>query len=127
MRLATAAVCMVLAGAALLLPAVANAAPNPTSFHVLVLTEGNAADGQYAALSKAASKAQPKFETDQAKRSENFIKPNVLKHYSAVVFLNTGADALNDAQQANFEAYFRKGGGFVGVGSAVETNPAGRS
>ena len=123
MRLATGAVCMVLAGAALLLPAVANAAPNPTSFHVLVLTEGNAADGQYAALSKAASKATPKFETDQAKRSENFIKPNVLKHYNAVVFLNTGADVLNAEEQATFEAYFRAGGGFVGVGKAVDTNP----
>src|SRR5262249_16993094 len=40
-------------------------------------------------------------------------------------FLNTGmASPLNDAQRANFEAYFKKGGGFVGVGSAVETDPS---
>ena len=74
MRSATRVVCLLLAGAALLLPAGANAAPNTgTSFHVLVLTEGNAADGQYAALSKAASRATPKFEVDQAKRSDNTI------------------------------------------------------
>ena len=47
------------------------------------------------------------------------------RRYRAVVFLNTGmASPLNDAQRANFEAYFKKGGGFVGIGSAVETDPA---
>ena len=29
-----------------------------------------------------------------------------------------------DAQRAAFEAYFKKGGGFVGVGSAIETDPS---
>ncbi len=39
------------------------------------------------------------------------------------MFLNTGqASPLNDVQRANFEAYFKKGGGFVGIGSAVETD-----
>ena len=32
------------------------------------------------------------------------------------------ASPLNDAQRTNFEAYFKKGGGFVGIGSAVETD-----
>ena len=54
--------------------------------------------------------------------------PANLDSYRAVVFLNTGmASPLDDAQRANFEAYFKKGGGFVGIGSAVETDPAGRS
>ena len=49
--------------------------------------------------------------------------PANLDAYRAVVFLDTGqASPLNDAQRTNFEAYFRKGGGFVGVGSAVETD-----
>ena len=40
------------------------------------------------------------------------------------MFLNTGiASPLTDPQRANFEAYFKKGGGFVGIGSAVETDP----
>jgi cytochrome c len=125
MRSATRVVCLLLAGAALVLPAGASAAPNSgTGFHVLVLTEGNAADGQYAAVSKAANRATPKFEVDQAKRSDNSITANKLKHYNAVVFLNTGPDVLNAEEQAAFEAYFRGGGGFVGVGKAVETNPS---
>ncbi len=41
------------------------------------------------------------------------------------MFLNTGiASPLTDAQRTIFEAYFRKGGGFVGIGSAVETDPS---
>jgi hypothetical protein len=48
-----------------------------------------------------------------------------LEQYRAVVFLNTGAASpLTDAQRANFEEYFALGGGFVGVGSAVETDPS---
>ena len=39
------------------------------------------------------------------------------------MFLNTGmASPLTDAQRANFETYFKKGGGFVGIGSAIETD-----
>src|SRR5262245_57896932 len=110
MRSATRVVCLVLVGGALVLPAVATAAANPTSFHVLVLTEGNGAAEQYAALRKAASKATPKFEVDELKRSENGINERRLKHYNAVVFLNTGPDVLNADEQAAFERYFRAGG-----------------
>jgi PKD repeat protein len=48
-----------------------------------------------------------------------------LDQYRAVVFLATGlASPLNDAQRATFEEYFRDGGGFVGIGSAIETDPS---
>jgi len=47
-----------------------------------------------------------------------------LDSYQAVVFLNTGlASPLTDANRTAFETYFRKGGGFVGVGSAIESDP----
>ncbi|MEU4369215.1 ThuA domain-containing protein [Micromonospora chersina] len=46
-----------------------------------------------------------------------------LKQFRAVVFLNTAGDVLDDAQQAAFEAYYRDGGGFVGVHSAIEAEP----
>src|SRR3954467_13221602 len=47
-----------------------------------------------------------------------------LDAYRAVVFLNTGQSSpLTDAQRNIFEAYFRKGGGFLGVGPAIETDP----
>ena len=51
--------------------------------------------------------------------------PQGLDQYRTVVFLNTGmASPLTDAQRATFESYFKKGGGFVGIGSAIETDEA---
>ncbi len=48
-----------------------------------------------------------------------------LDAYRAVVFLDTGlASPLTDPQRAAYEAYYKKGGGFVGIGSAIETDPA---
>src|SRR5262245_44130595 len=44
-----------------------------------------------------------------------------LKQFRAVVFLNTSGDVLTDAQQAAFEDYYRDGGGFVGIHSAIDT------
>ncbi|BCB79200.1 hypothetical protein Pflav_056100 [Phytohabitans flavus] len=44
-----------------------------------------------------------------------------LAEYRAVVFLNTTGNVLNPAQEAAFEAYFRAGGGYVGVHAAAET------
>ena len=44
-----------------------------------------------------------------------------LPDYSAVVFLNTTGDILNDEQQENFENFIRGGGGFVGIHSATDT------
>ncbi|MFF0835047.1 MULTISPECIES: ThuA domain-containing protein [unclassified Streptomyces] len=46
-----------------------------------------------------------------------------LKQYRAVVFLNTSGDVLTTGQQDAFEAYYRAGGGFVGIGSAIEAQP----
>jgi type 1 glutamine amidotransferase len=47
--------------------------------------------------------------------------PSNLARYDAVVFLMTTGDALSDGQQRAFERYFRRGGGFVGVHSAADT------
>ncbi len=46
-----------------------------------------------------------------------------LSRFRAVIFLDTTGSPLNAAQEAAFEAYFGAGGGFVGVGSAIETEP----
>ena len=45
-----------------------------------------------------------------------------LARFRAVIFLNTSGSPLNGAQRDAFEAYFRAGGGFLGVGSAIETH-----
>jgi type 1 glutamine amidotransferase len=47
--------------------------------------------------------------------------PSNLARYDAVVFLMTTGDVLNNGQQRAFERYFRRGGGFVGVHSAADT------
>ena len=44
-----------------------------------------------------------------------------LARYKAIVFLSTTGDVLNAAQQAAFERFIRRGGGFVGVHSATDT------
>jgi type 1 glutamine amidotransferase len=44
-----------------------------------------------------------------------------LAEYKAVVFLLTTGDVLNATQQASFERYIARGGGFVGVHSASDT------
>ena len=63
------------------------------------------------------------FTVDEAAAATD-INPANLANYRAVVFLNTGqASPLTDAQRAVYETYFKKGGGFVGVGSAIETDP----
>mgnify|MGYP001965559611 CR=1 FL=1 len=52
--------------------------------------------------------------------SAYFIEDS-LQNYSAVVFLNTTRDILNDVQQADFERYIQAGGGFVGIHAATDT------
>jgi cytochrome c len=44
-----------------------------------------------------------------------------LAPYSVVMFLNTSGDILQDAEQAAFERFIRRGHGFVGVHSATDT------
>ena len=44
-----------------------------------------------------------------------------LSPFDVVVFLSTTGDVLNDVQQAAFERYIAKGGGYVGVHAAADT------
>ena len=44
-----------------------------------------------------------------------------LRRYAAVAFVLTTGDVLGPAQQAAFERYIRRGGGYVGVHSATDT------
>lgn len=62
---------------------------------------------------------QNKIDVDTTIDASVFTAEN-LKKYSAVVFLNTTGDVLNDEQQAAFEQYIKKGGGFVGIHAATD-------
>ncbi len=56
-----------------------------------------------------------------ATESSDFFNEKNLAKYRAVVFLNTTGDVLNDTQQLDFQRFIKKGGGFVGVHSATDT------
>ena len=92
------------------------------SYSVLVFTKNataGAAEG-VAALRSLPDADEVTFDvTDDASK---FTEEKLAK-YRAVVFLNTSGDVLDDAQQAAFEDYYRGGGGFFGIGSAIETEP----
>lgn len=60
------------------------------------------------------------FNVDATEEAGQFTAAN-LSHYKAVVFLSTTGDVLDEAQQAAFMAYIRKGGGFVGIHAAADT------
>ncbi|MDH5382754.1 MAG: ThuA domain-containing protein, partial [Cyclobacteriaceae bacterium] len=53
-------------------------------------------------------------EVDTTENADYFIADS-LKKYSAVVFLNTTMDILNDTQQKAFEGYIKAGKGFLGI------------
>src|SRR5689334_3370355 len=120
---------LALASLALVLPATASAAaPKPQAadpYKVLVVTSTTDAlsTAGVNAITQAVGSAGTVTAPAPADVGAQFTPAN-LDSYRAVVFLNTGmASPLNDAQRTNFENYFKKGGGFVGIGSAVETDP----
>jgi uncharacterized protein len=51
----------------------------------------------------------------------NVFSDKGLEKYDVVIFLNTTGDVLNAEEQAAFERYIKKGGGWVGVHSASDT------
>ena len=60
------------------------------------------------------------FTVDATEDAAAFTDESLAK-YKTVVFLSTTGDVLSAAQEAAFERYIRRGGGFVGVHSATDT------
>jgi PKD repeat protein/type 1 glutamine amidotransferase len=121
---------LVPAALALALPAAGTADPPPGSskpaYRVLVFTktagERHASiPAGVAAIRKLGKDAN--FSVEATDEAGKFDTVKQLERYRAVVFLNTTGDVLTDAQQANFEQYFHEGGGFVGIHSAIQTEP----
>lgn len=61
-----------------------------------------------------------KFKIDTTENADAFTASN-LKQYTAVVFLCTTGNVLNDEQQQAFEQFIKAGGGFMGLHSAADT------
>ncbi|WP_446216365.1 ThuA domain-containing protein [Micromonospora sp. IBHARD004] len=101
------------------------AVSNGIEYKVLVFTKST--DGNGAATSAGVQAIQQlgrdrRFTVEVTDDARKFDEPH-LKQFRAVVFLNTAGDVLTDTQQAAFEQYYRDGGGFVGVHSAIEAEP----
>jgi type 1 glutamine amidotransferase len=60
------------------------------------------------------------FTVDATEDASAFTPAN-LRRYDAVVFLSTTGDVLDATQQSAFEGYIRRGGGYVGVHAAADT------
>ena len=60
------------------------------------------------------------FSVDASEDAGAFTDDSLAK-YKVVVFLSTTGDVLNAAQEAAFERFIRRGGGFVGVHAATDT------
>jgi cytochrome c len=60
------------------------------------------------------------FDVDTTENA-NYFTEDSLKNYSAVIFLSTTMDVLNNYQEADFERYIQAGGGFVGIHAATDT------
>jgi type 1 glutamine amidotransferase len=97
--------------------------PVTPAFAVLVFsrTEGFRHDSIPAGISAIRQQAQQRgFSVDSSEDAAAFTDDSLLR-YKTVVFLSTTGDVLNAAQQAAFERFIRRGGGFVGVHSAADT------
>jgi len=60
------------------------------------------------------------FQVDTTENAEVFTANN-LKQYTAIIFLCTTGNVLNDQQQQAFEQFIKNGGGFVGLHSSADT------
>jgi type 1 glutamine amidotransferase len=129
MRLARRLASLILAVAALSVTAASPAEPQPPAqaiqFKVLVFTK--AAAEKHASTNAGVNALRALGQTNrfivEVTDDARKFDASHLKQFRAVVFLNTSGDVLDAAQQAAFEAYFHDGGGFVGIHSAIETEP----
>lgn len=65
--------------------------------------------------------SQHHFEVLWTEDPKRIFTDEAIAKHAVVIFLLTTGDVLNDEQQAVFERYIRRGGGYVGVHSAADT------
>ena len=104
-------------------PGAARAESSEPAFSVLIFskTAGFRHDSIPAGI--AAIRAlgeQNNFRVDASEDAAIFSDDN-LAQYRVVIFLNTTGDIFNPGEQAAFERFIRRGGGFVGIHSASDT------
>lgn len=100
-----------------------SAQPTASGFGVLVFskTAGYRHDSIAAGIAAVTALGeQAQFRVDATEAAGAFTDEN-LNRYRVVVFLNTTGDVLDTDQQSAFERFIGRGGGFVGVHSASDT------
>jgi len=105
-----------------------NAASTPSASHgpafaVLVFTKtsGFRHDSIPAGITAIKSLGdQHNFRVDAGEDGTVFSDEN-LARYQVVIFLNTTGDVLDPGEEAAFERFVRRGGGFVGIHAATDT------
>ncbi|SBT49317.1 ThuA domain-containing protein [Micromonospora narathiwatensis] len=108
-------------------PVLTAPAPHSNGMQYKVLVFTRSASGDNAATAAGVQAIQQlgrdqRFTVEVTGDARKFDAPH-LKQFRVVVFLNTAGNILNDAQRTAFEKYYRDGGGFVGVHSAIEAEP----
>ena len=91
-------------------------------YNVLVFTKGSTGNTTQGVAGLRALARANEVTFDVTDDASAFTESNLAK-YRAVVFLNNAGELLNADQQDAFEDYFRGGGGFLGIHSAIEAEP----
>lgn len=99
--------------------------PSPVAptFSVLVFskTAGFRHDSIPAGIEAVRRQGSARGFSVDASEDAGVFTDDALGKYKAIVFLSTTGDVLNTGQEGAFERYIRRGGGFVGVHSATDT------
>ena len=100
-------------------------APSPlgAAFSILVFskTAGFRHDSIPAGIAAIRQQGSTRGFSIDASEDAGVFTDDSLARYKVVVFLSTTGDVLNAAEQAAFERFIRRGGGFVGVHAAADT------
>ena len=119
-RLVTAVV-----GAALLLGCVSEPAASQPADDRRVLVFSKTAGFRHDSIPEGVATVRQLGETDgftvDATQDAGAFTARNLRRYDAVVFLSTTGDVLDPAQQRAFEDYIHRGGGYVGIHAAADT------
>ena len=93
------------------------------AFSVLVYsrTEGFRHDSIAAGIEAIRQQGRQRGFSVEATENAGMFTDEGLAAHKAIVFLSTTGDVLNSSQQAAFERFIRRGGGFAGVHSAADT------
>jgi type 1 glutamine amidotransferase len=104
-------------------PSPGGPSPVPPTFSILVFskTEGFRHDSIPAGVAAIQRQGRQLGFSVEASEDAAAFTDESLATRKAVIFLSTTGDVLNAVQQAAFERFIRRGGGFVGVHAAADT------